>query len=71
VRFDRYDRLRFSADVKLNRLVRNSDWDAGDEVYFNGSQPALRAGAWVHYDTDVEFKNLSLRAWPPRSTARD
>ena len=176
VRFDRYDRLRFTADVKLNRLAKNSEWDhraefkapnhaifyvafvampvsasrvadegkfyiivpaiyseggarhvaachpwlsldqAGDEVYFTGSQPALRAGAWVRYDTDVkqlireafaaatrqsrldgkpetfvpeehflalvligwevwggfdtdvEFKNLSLRGWPSASS---
>ena len=26
----------------------------GDGVYFSGSYPVLRAGAWVHYDIDVK-----------------
>lgn len=174
LRFDRFDRLRFTADVKLNHVLRNSDWDHraefkapnhalfyvtlcvmpasasrlgdagkiyvlipgiyaeednrhetkfnqwlgldqyGEMVYATGSQPPLRAGDWIHYDvdvkqlirealavatqksrargqartyvpedyflaffligwevwggfnTDVEFKNLSLCGWPAR-----
>jgi hypothetical protein len=112
--FDQYARLRFTADVRLNRILRNSEWDHspeygcanhalfyiafvvmprsvsgihqvgkiyilvpaiysegdnrhvqqcapwlgldqfGDSVYFSGSQPALKAGEWTHYSIDVK-----------------
>lgn len=174
LRFERFDRLRFTLDVKLNHVLKSSEWNHGAEFkapnhalfnitfmllpisasstadrgkvyvqipaiyaeqdnrhevkchtllgldqygeiyYVTGSQPSLQAGSWIRYDadvkqlarealaaatreslargqaktfvpedyflaalligweiwggfnTDVEFKNLSLRGWPAR-----
>ena len=114
LRFDQYGRLRFTVDIKLNRLLKSSTWDHrkdyqaanhaifyigfvvmptsasrvadrgkfyvlapaiyseggnrhvpgslpwlgldqfGDGVYFSGSQPVLQEGRWVAYDIDVK-----------------
>jgi hypothetical protein len=131
LRFGRFDRLRFTVDVKLNNLLKSSDWDhraefkapnhaifymafvvmpvsasrvgdagkfyilipaiysegqhrhvvechpwlgqdqSGAGVYFTGSQPSLRAGNWVHYDTDVkQLIREALAAATKESRAR-
>ncbi len=114
LRFNKFDRLRFRIDIKLNRVLKNSAWDHraeyqaanhaifylafvvlpksssrladpgkfymlvpaiysegnnrhvpgslpwlgldqfGDGVYFSGAQPVLQSGNWVPYDIDVK-----------------
>jgi len=39
-------------EVKFNQWLGLDQY--GETVYATGSQPSLRAGSWIHYETDVK-----------------